>query len=39
MTHCDALTEIDGDLRAQLQNLNVILSQLIDMEEKKDEYL
>ncbi|WP_107951593.1 MarR family winged helix-turn-helix transcriptional regulator [Lysinibacillus parviboronicapiens] len=35
MTHCDALTEIDGDLRAQLQNLNVILSQLIDMEEKR----
>ena len=35
MTHCDALTAIDGDLRAQLQNLNVILSQLIDMEEKR----
>ncbi|QDQ03237.1 MarR family transcriptional regulator [Lysinibacillus fusiformis] len=35
MTRCDALTEIDGDLRVQLQNLNVILTQLNDMEAKR----
>ncbi|CAM5714568.1 HTH marR-type domain-containing protein OS=Lysinibacillus sphaericus OX=1421 GN=LS41612_12955 PE=4 SV=1 [Lysinibacillus sphaericus] len=38
MAHCDALTVIDGDLRAQLQNLNELLTQLNNME-VKDEYL
>ncbi|MFY0520010.1 MarR family winged helix-turn-helix transcriptional regulator [Lysinibacillus sp. UGB7] len=35
LTRCDALTVIDGDLRAQLQNLNETLSQLNDREEKR----
>lgn len=32
MAHCDALTVIDGDLRAQLQNLNELLTRLNNME-------
>uniref|UniRef100_UPI00403F4553 MarR family winged helix-turn-helix transcriptional regulator n=1 Tax=Lysinibacillus sp. FSL K6-3209 TaxID=2921497 RepID=UPI00403F4553 len=32
MAHCDALTVIDGDLRAQLQNLNGLLTRLNNME-------
>ncbi|UDK96724.1 MarR family transcriptional regulator [Lysinibacillus sphaericus] len=35
MAHCDALTVIDGDLRAQLQNLNELLTQLNNMEGKR----